>query len=103
MSLEAEFHGAMVNIYWQAKKECNYTAKRFLQLVLDQSGLQAARTLLAKNGVSDGFTALWECGRLDLTMEALVLNAKFSGLFTTDERAVAAARLQAYGYTIPAK
>jgi hypothetical protein len=51
--------------------------------------------------VSDGFTALWERGRLDLSVESVILKADFSDLFTEDERDLARSRLQEYDYTPP--
>jgi hypothetical protein len=53
--------------------------------------LQAAQALLAAPGLSDGFTALWQCGRRDLTVEAVILNAQWSSLFTESELGGAAA------------
>jgi len=41
--------------------------------------------LLATDELQEGFTTLWECGRLDLTVEALVVSDEFSSLFTADE------------------
>jgi hypothetical protein len=51
--------------------------------------------------VSDGFTTLWEHGRLDLSVEAHVLRPEFVGLFSAEERAIAAKRLSDYGYEAP--
>jgi hypothetical protein len=48
---------------------------------------------------SDGFAELWERGRLDLTVEALVAEPKFSELFSENEIAVARRRLEQFGYT----
>jgi hypothetical protein len=48
--------------------------------------------------VSDGFTALWERRRLDLTVEATVLRKEFEPLFTPDELDTAGRRLEQYGY-----
>lgn len=93
---ERRFHGAMIEVYEKAKGETGYTATRFLQMVSDLGGLAAARRLLAAPAVSDGFTALWERGRLDLTVEALVLSEQYRELFTEEEREGAAARLAAY-------
>ena len=94
--LERRFHRAMVGIYEQAKRETGYNATRFLQMVSEIGGLEAARRLLAAPAVSDGFTALWERGRLDLTVETLVLSEDYRELFSEDEREGAAARLAAY-------
>ena len=45
-----------------------------------------------------GLTTLWECDRLDLSVEAKVLLPEFAELFTAEERAVAQARLAMFGY-----
>jgi hypothetical protein len=48
--------------------------------------------------VSEGFTALWERGRLDLSVEALVLAEEFDDLFPEDEPDVARDRLAEHGH-----
>lgn len=101
MSVEREFDAAMINIYKRALKECGYRATRFLQMVTEQGGLKAARALLARADTSEGFAALWELGRPDLTMESLVLQPKYRGLFTAEELATAQLRLEALGFTRP--
>jgi len=96
---EAAFHDAMLEIYERAKAECKYYATRFLQMVVERGGLQTARYLLHAPGLSDGFTALWECKRLDLTVEAYVLKPEWRELFTEEEIKVATKRLSELGYT----
>lgn len=96
---EAAFNDAMLEIYERAKTECKYNAARFLQMVVDRGGLQTARYLLHAPGLSDGFTALWQCNRLDLTVEAYVLKPEWRGLFTEEEIKIAAQRLSDLGYT----
>jgi hypothetical protein len=100
-SREADFHRAMVELYKTAKADLGYTATRFLQMVSEVGGIQAARQLLAAPAVSDGFTTLWERHRLDLSVEAHVLRKEFQPLFTAQERSVARQRLRDYGYTGP--
>lgn len=92
-NLELRFHDEMLEVYRRAKSECRYNAARFLQMVSESGGLDAARALLASTTVSDGFSALWSCGRLDLTVEALVLREPWSSLFTVAELAIARKRL----------
>lgn len=94
---EAAFHEAMLEVYGRAKTECHYNASRFLQMVGERGGLETARYLL-HTGLSDGFTALWNCNRLDLTVEAYVLKPEWQGLFTQDELAIARKRLAEVGY-----
>ena len=97
--LEIEFHEEMLNIYRRAKAEAKYNAMLFLQMVVDQGGLQAARTLINSSSVSSGYTALWERDRLDLTVEAMVLQShRYHPLFTDDELKICEERLLEYGY-----
>ena len=97
--LENEFHEAMLNIYRIAKSEANYNAQRFLQMVVDHGGAEAAHMLINANTVSEGYTALWERERLDLTVEAMVVNtARFHSLFISNELKICRNRLQEYGY-----
>lgn len=97
--LERAFHDAMIGIYQDAKSLAGYNATRFLSMVSESGGLETARTLLHASNVSDGYTALWERGHLDLTVEAEILNPQWHSLFTSEEREIARKRLSEYGYT----
>lgn len=96
--LEVKFDGEMLNIYKRAKKEAGYNATRFLQMLDEHRGLETARILLRAATVSEGYTALWQRKRLDLTVEALVLQSEFAEFFTGDELETARSRLAEYGY-----
>lgn len=96
--LEKKFDQAMIDLYQTAIDECNYRATRFLQMVLEHGGLATARMLLTTKIPSEGFTRLWECGRLDLTLEAQILRPEFGELVTEEQKAIAAKRLKEYGY-----
>lgn len=98
MNDAARFHDAMLNIYKTALSEEGYNATRFLRMVSEQGGLDAARALLHSATVSEGYVALWERHRLDLTVEALVLQPQWSPLFTPVELEIARNRLAKYGY-----
>lgn len=97
MSRSAEFDQRMLRIYQRAKNEAGYNASRFQQMLEEHGGVQTAHMLLGSPTVSDGYTALWERGRLDLTMEALVLEDDW-GSFSGNERAIARRRLEEYNY-----
>jgi hypothetical protein len=86
--LERRFHKDLVRIYEQARDEADCVATRFIQMVSEQGGVAAARQLL-HGDASDGFTALWERRRLDLSVVALVLQSHYADLFSDDERAIA--------------
>lgn len=100
LSIEKAFHQAMIELYETAKKECGYNATRFIQLVGSKGGLAVAKQLICKEGGTDGFTTLWECGRLDLSVEAHVLQPKLKELFTEDERKMCKERLKQFGYPV---
>jgi hypothetical protein len=99
-NLESLFHARMLEVYDQAKNECSYNATRFRQLVNAVGGLAAAKTLLNGSRHSEGLTRLWEAGRLDISMEATVLQEPWCRLFSPEELAVARKRLEALGYRV---
>lgn len=98
--LEKKFNVDMQNIYITAKKELGYNATRFLQLISEKGGLHAAKQLISKNGGTYGFEVLWENNRLDLSVEAHVLNPQYSELFTEDEKEICRNRLREFGFEI---
>ena len=71
------------------------------RMVSERGGLETARYLLYATSVSDGYTALWERGRPDLTVEAMVLRTEWRSLFTLTERQTALKRLRDYGFAVP--
>lgn len=97
--LEQAFEEAMFNIYRVAKSEAGYKATIFLDMVTTRGGLATARYLINAPKVSEGYTHLYERGRLDLTVEALVVeDERWRALFTEDEIVRADKRLAEYGY-----
>lgn len=97
--LEEQFDEAMFLVYQRALSEAGYKATRFFQMLNDHRGLETARILLHSANVSEGYTALWERRRLDLTVEAVIHdNSKWHPLFTSDELAVCVKRLTQYEY-----
>jgi hypothetical protein len=97
-AINEQFHGAMVDVYERARREAGYHAARFLGMVSEVGGVEAAHRLFRATEPSEGFVALWSKGRLDLSVEAQALRPEFSDLFTEDELGRAAQRLEAVGY-----
>ncbi|AZV42010.1 5-methylcytosine-specific restriction enzyme A [Peribacillus asahii] len=97
--LEIQFHKDMLNIYENARK-IGYNASRFKQMVANQGGLNVAKKFISSNSPSDGFTSLLLLGRLDLTVEALVLEEAYQSLFSEEERQAVLDRLKEYGFEI---
>ena len=96
--LEDRFERRMREIYEQAADECNYRPTRFLQMVNERGGLETAKIMLSKDDHPEGLTRLWEEGRLDISMEAAVLQEPWCALFTEAELGVARKRLKSLGY-----
>ncbi|MBZ9621424.1 hypothetical protein G9F71_000770 [Clostridium sp. FP2] len=96
--LERKFYTAMTDVYRKADKECGYRATRFLQMLSEKGGVKTAKELVSKEGGTDGFSKLWQLGRLDLSVEALVLKDEFKELFTEEQLSLCKARLEKYKY-----
>ncbi len=60
--------------------------------------LKQAHRLLSGSRVSDGFDHLASKGQLKLSLEALVVDKRFTALFTDDEANEALSRLLSAGY-----
>ena len=98
-SLEDQFHEAMLDIYRTAKSEAGYTATRFLTMLNEHGGVRTANILIDAPTVSDGYTALWKRRRLDLTVEAMIIeNERFHALFSEHQLRTCRERLDQYEY-----
>jgi hypothetical protein len=98
-ALTEAFDQEMFRIYERARSEAHYNAVRFLHMLHEHRGLETARILLHSPGVSEGYAALWERGRLDLTVEAVIHdNPKWHALFAQEDLEICAKRLKDYRY-----
>ena len=95
---DVDFTGTMFELYKRAKSECGYNAIRYLAMVTDHGELGTARRLLHAPTASDGYTALWQAGRLYLTVEAVALLPEWSDLITEDDKAITRRRLVEHAY-----
>lgn len=96
--VEKRFHREIMEGVDTAKRKYGYHPSYFLGMVADYGTVGAAKRLLAKENVSDGFGKLFLYGRLDLTVEAYVVKPEYAELFTPEEIAIAKERLLANGY-----
>jgi hypothetical protein len=92
------FNKEMVLLYKKALDECGYKASIFIHMIHDKGGVETAKSLLHVRGHPKGLTVLCEKGRLDLSMEALVLKSPWSTLFTKEDLDVARKRLEELEY-----
>lgn len=103
-ALQAAFGQEMHGIYQRALSEAGYKATRFLHMLHAHGGMQTAKILIHTSTVSEGYTALWERKRLDLTVEAMIHdNPRWHSLFTSDELDICRRRLIEYHYLKSAK
>lgn len=94
------FDKAMFAIYEQAAS-FGYYPNDFRSMVERLGGVAAAKQLINKTRVSQGFIRLWEEKRLDLSVEALAVSPKWRALFSTEEVKRSRQRLQDVGYPLP--
>ncbi len=66
--LEKRFDAAMMGVYRRANAEAHYNPSHYHKMLMQHGGLETAHMLLHADVVSDGYTALWERGRLDITV-----------------------------------
>ncbi len=95
----ARFHEAMLAGCDEAWRACRYNPTYFRRMVLELGGVTAVQRLLASpEEFHEGLTRLWECKRLDLSVENWVLHPAWAPLFTDAEQAIAHRRLASVGY-----
>ena len=83
---------------WHASREQAERLGVRLRPMDEQDAVKQARRILSGNRVSDGFGTLADMGRLDLSLEALVVDKRFTALFTDEEANNALLRLLDAGY-----
>jgi alanine-glyoxylate transaminase / (R)-3-amino-2-methylpropionate-pyruvate transaminase len=96
--LERRFHDAMLQAHRQAKEDADYQSPRLNEMLNNLGGMETARRVLSAPDVSESFSKLWEKGRLDLTIEAVVLRPEWQELFDDELKKIAHDRLAEYHY-----
>lgn len=82
----------------QKAQELGVPMKRTLDSIHTFGGVETARRVFARRRNSDGFAALAKLGRLDLSLEALVLMPAYGSLFSDEEANFALESLLEAGY-----
>ena len=83
---------------WLAARQQAQTLGIRLRPVEKEDMLASAHRQLTGNRCSDGFGQLETKGRLDLSLEALAVDKRFTGLFSDEEANQALTRLLETGY-----
>jgi len=83
---------------WQTNREKAAALGVRMRPVEKSEALKQAHRLLSGSRVSDGFDQLADKKQLKLSLEALVVDKRFTALFTDDEANEALSRLLSAGY-----
>jgi hypothetical protein len=92
------FTNALLRAIQIAQDECGIRQPRLRQAGQEYGGVPTAKRYFGRNCASDGFDALARAGRLELSLEALAVSAKFNALFTDEEVNVCFELLCGAGY-----
>lgn len=99
-SEDEEFTTFLRDKAMEAQKALNYRPSYFLQMLGSLGGYQAVIALISQPNPSEGFAKLWEGGRLDLSVEALVVQGRWRGHFNEQLLKAAERRLTEVGYEL---
>ena len=83
---------------WLAAREKAVRMGVRLRPVAAEEAVRTAHRWLSGHRESDGFAILADKGHLELTLEALAVDKRFTGMFTDEEANAALIRLLSAGY-----
>lgn len=96
--LKQELKSRYIDTYNECKK-FRYSPRAFLDMVVsDEDIIDVTRKLIHKEGGTSGFATLYENGRLDLSVEKIILEPRYRQLFDKQDLQAAYDRLSQYGY-----
>ncbi|MCC6442592.1 MAG: hypothetical protein IT210_03930 [Armatimonadetes bacterium] len=100
--LENQFSQEAMEVCRLLSRQYHYTPTRYLELARQYGSVTAVKMLLrtGEDGIQEGLIRLWELGRLDLSLEAMVLQEKYALLFADAERQIARGRLSRLNYSV---
>jgi len=83
---------------WAANREKAAKLGVRMRPVTPETAMKNAHYALSGNRISDGFNILADKGHLELSLEALVIDKRFTELFSDEEANNALMRLLSAGY-----
>ena len=98
--LQNKFNNEVMEAIEESKK-IGYNPSRFIQM-LHQAGNNAYEVVqrLVTKEVSTGLEKLWEKGRLELSMEAIIVKPEYQELFSPEIISICTKKLKKFGYKI---
>lgn len=97
MTQEESFAAAWTKC-WDEMDRLGVRTARMRKLTAEHGALSTARRILSGRTTSDGFRELQLKGRLELSLEALILKSTWGSLFSDEEANEALTRLMEAGY-----
>lgn len=85
MTLAQQFQETLLASCQKAQDEMGCQMTRLMQTIEKRGGVETVGELLRRGRLSDGFDALQKGRRLELSIEAVVVQEKFGQLFTDDQ------------------
>ena len=101
MGLADEFQQEALETCRILSRQYHYNPTIFLRMIQESGAVGAAQRLLRTTDVQYGFSKLWELDKLEMSIEAMALKAKYGSLFTPEELATARKRLDKVDYRVP--
>jgi hypothetical protein len=98
MTLEQKFHRESISGCEELRKEHGYNPTYWVRMVHEHGAVQAAKLLLRASNAQEGLFRLWELKRLDMSIEAMVIDPQYGSLFSEEERKLARKRLDDLGF-----
>lgn len=92
-----DFYNDMEALLGKIKLEFNLDEK-LKEINSNSELLEYIERIINKNGGRRIFTKLWSKGRLDLSIERLILREKYKSIFTEKIRSRSIETLKQYGY-----
>ena len=97
--LKRELRERYISTYNECKK-FNYLPRVFLDMVVSNDDIvEITRRLIHKEGGTSGFATLFENGKMELSVENIILEHRYRGLFSRDDLQAAYVRLEQHGYS----
>lgn len=96
--MEQRFHQECLEAGETLRKQHKYNPTYFLQMVHEHGAVDAVRLLLKAPNYQDGLTRLWSLRQLRLSIEAAIINPRWTSLFTEAEKSEARKRLKSLKY-----
>lgn len=91
--LERSFESAVRKLATRTGRAVGFRSRGLKRRFEDLGPVDAVRSIVLEEGGSKGFALLWVLNRLDLTLEALVIQARWSALFSEEVKSISRDRL----------